>query len=193
MFPAQKYQTHIERIMAAIGVDGPVAGFYGQLQAIYSTMAVFEITKSLSSPPAHIKFKQIDDAFYEHVPYASLAYVMRIHDFHRGGLVKPEQSGVMRLYGTVHVATRQSHGTGYVEVSLTGEVSKVRKHNTLVELDKPLLQSGWSFKTDDMPDYVDIRKVNTDNYNGVVEFLWEMGYPKGDQSGGQSKLIRTWR
>jgi hypothetical protein len=44
-----------------------------------------------------------------------------------------------------------------------------------------------------MPDYVDIRKVNTDNYNGVVEFLWEMGYPKGDQSGGQSKLIRTWR
>ena len=181
MFPVEKYNTHIERIQAAIGVDGPVADFYGQLQAIYSTMAVFDITKLLSEQE-FIKFnrEEIDDAFYGHVPYANLAYVMRIQDFHRGGLVKPEQSGMMRMYGTVHVATRQSHGTGYVAVSLTGEVTKVRKNNSKVELDKPLLQSKWSFKTDDMQDFVDIRKVNTDNYHGVVQFLWQMGYPKSE-------------
>jgi hypothetical protein len=179
MFPAEKYNTHIERIQAAIGMSGPVADFYGQLQAIYSTMAVLEITNLLSEQQ-FIKFnrEEIDNVFNEHVPYANLAYVMRIQDFHRGGLVRPEQSGMMRLYGTVHVATRQSHGTGYVAVSLTGEVTKVRKNNSKVELDKPLCQSKWSFKTDDMSDFVDIRQVNTDNYTGVVQFLWLMGSPK---------------
>jgi hypothetical protein len=29
MFPVEKYYTHIERIRAAIGVNGPVADFFG--------------------------------------------------------------------------------------------------------------------------------------------------------------------
>lgn len=178
MFPVEKYYTHIERIRAAIGVNGPVADFFGQLQAVYSTMAVLEITELLSERQ-FIKFSedQIDAAFHRHVPYANLSYVMRIQDFHRGGLVKPEQGG-KRMYGLVRVTTRQKHGTGYVAISSTGEVTKIRTHNSTVKLDKPLLQSKWSFKTDDMPSYVDIRQVNTDNYTGVVRFLWEMGYPK---------------
>jgi hypothetical protein len=180
MFPVEKYDTHIERIQAAIGADRPVADFFGQLQAVYSTMAVLEITEFLSERQ-FIKFseEEIDVAFHRHVPYANLAYVMRIHDFHRRGLVKPEHSGMMRMYGTVQVTKRQKHGTGYVEVSLiSGEITKVRTHNSTVKLDKPLLQSKWSFKTDDMPSFVDIRQVNTDNYKGVVQFLWQMGYPK---------------
>lgn len=151
MFPVEKYYTHIERIRAAIGVNGPVADFFGQLQAVYSTMAVLEITELLSERQ-FIKFseEEIRAAFHRHVPYANLAYVMRIQDFHRGGLVKPEHSGRMRPYGTVEVTVRQKHGTGYIEGSLTtGEMTKVRTHNSTVKLDKPLLQSKWSFKTDD--------------------------------------------
>jgi len=151
MFPVEKYDTHIERIQAAIGADRPVADFFGQLQAVYSTMAVLEITELLSERQ-FIKFseEEIDVAFHRHVPYANLAYVMRIHDFHRRGLVKPEHSGMMRMYGTVQVTKRQKHGTGYIEGSLTtGEMTKVRTHNSTVKLDKPLLQSKWSFKTDD--------------------------------------------
>jgi hypothetical protein len=180
MFPVKKYDTHIERIQAAIGVNGPVADFFGQLQAVYSTMAVLEITELLSERQ-FIKFseEEIDAAFHGYVPYAKLAYVIRIQDFHRGGLVKPEHSGKMHMYGTVQVTKRQKHGTGYVGISLpTGEMTKVRTHNSTVKLDKPLLQSKWSFKTDDMPSFVDIRQVNTDNYNGVVQFLWQIGYPK---------------
>jgi hypothetical protein len=61
---------------------------------------------------------------------------MRIQDFHRGGLVKPEHSGRMRPYGTLEVTVRQKHGTGYIEGSLTtGEMTKVRTHNSTVKLD----------------------------------------------------------
>jgi hypothetical protein len=180
MFPVEKYDTHIERIQSAIGVNGPVADFLGQLQAVYSTMAVLEITELLGRRE-FIKFseEEINAAFQRHVPYANLAYVMRIHDFHRGRLVKPEHSGRMRMYGTLQVTKRQKHGAGSVGISLpTGEMTKVRTHNSTVKLDKPLLQSKWSFKTDDVPSFVDIRQVNADNYKGVMQFLWQMGYPK---------------
>jgi hypothetical protein len=83
MFPVQKYDTHIERIQAAIGAGASVDDFFGQLQAIYSTMAVLDITEWLSDR-RFIEFSQeeIDAAFHRHVPYANLAYVMRIQDFH---------------------------------------------------------------------------------------------------------------
>jgi len=180
MFPVEKYDTHIERIQSAIGVNGPVADFLGQLQAVYSTMAVLEITELLGRRE-FITFseEEINAAFQRHVPYANLAYVMRIHDFHREGLVKPEHSGTLYMYVTLEVTTRQKGSSGYVKVSLpTGEMTKVRTHNSIVKLDKPLLQSKWSFKTDDMPSFVDIRQVNADNYKGVMQFLWQMGYPK---------------
>jgi hypothetical protein len=162
MFPVEKYHTHIERIQTAIGVNGPVADFYGQLQAVYSTMAVLDITELLSKRQfINFSKEEIDAAFYKHVPYARLAYVIRLQDFHREGLVKPEHSGRMRMYGTLDVTKRQKKGTGYVQVSLpTGEMTTVATHNSTVKLDKPLLQSKWSFKTDDMPTYVDIRQMN---------------------------------
>ena len=74
MFPVQKYDTHIERIQAGIGASASVDDFYGQLQAVYSTMAVLDITEWLSRLQ-FIEFSQeeIDAAFHRHVPYASLS------------------------------------------------------------------------------------------------------------------------
>jgi len=141
-------------------------------------MAIFDITRLLSDEKfITLTREEVEDAFERHVPHSNLAYVMRIQDFHRGGLSVPAKTTELRLYGRLHVAARQTHATAALRITVTGDLTRIRSHNGRVEIDKPLLQQGWSFKTEDMPLFVDIKAMNAANGAGVVEFLSAVSGP----------------
>lgn len=177
----EKVYTHIQRIERAVADPRGHGDFFTQIFATYSTVAILDIAKFLSGTE-NLKGseQELSNWFGELVPFANLAYVIRIQDFHRGGLIRPENSGKLRFYMFAHTATRpgQSHGEAAVSLGVDGSIERIRTKNAIVEMDKPLVQSDWGFKTEDMPELIDIRMMNQENHIGVLEFLYRLGMPR---------------
>ncbi len=136
------------------------------ITAVYSCRAITELmleaaaeqeVKHLKDPDPEKNRKALAVQIKPKIPFYSLIERIRIHDFHRFGLVPPDprlKQGM--FYGPIKLTTQK--GGAFLSVTSAGpQVSTTG--NSQVKFHRPLLVQDGEFFDDDSQQYVSIEEV----------------------------------
>jgi len=166
-----KFASHMNRLERAASTDAAL-DFGLQLMGVYSTVSVLEVAECLSGKGmVRYSLDELSNRYQDLVPFGNLAYVIRIHDFHRQGVSFSDSENGVRMYGPGTLTVRGPGSSASLVLSPEGAIAKTAKRNGHVKVDRLLLQSGWRFRTEDMADWVGIHDANKSNWSGARSFV----------------------
>jgi hypothetical protein len=157
-------QEHLSRATFLLDIartSDAIATYRLQLAAIYSCRAVVELlleaadkqeVRNPSEPTAHWTRKELEDYMLPKLPFYSLVERIRIHDFHRFGVIPPNQ-GLQETFlgGPMKLVAKK--GAVAVVLGANGPV-KLTSGNSEVKEQRPLLNHDGRFFDDDSSCYV---------------------------------------
>jgi hypothetical protein len=136
------------------------------LAAVYSCRAIADLMleaaekqeiKSLSDPDPKKNRAVLESQISTNLPYYDLLERIRIHDFHRFGLVPPDSKFKVTMFGGPMKLTASKGGAA---VSVTGQGPKVSTTGgSHVKFQRPLLTQDSEFFDDDSAKFVKLGEV----------------------------------
>ncbi len=163
-------REHLERAMFLFGLSENEkdikARYRLMLAAIYSCRAITELMleaaekqgiKNLKDPDAKVNRKTLESQLSPELPYYPLIEKIRIHDFHRFGLVPPDPGFVQMQFGGPIKLTAQK-GAASIVVTAAGP-QECTTGGSKVELQRPLLIQDDQFFDDNSSTYVKLEDV----------------------------------
>ena len=137
-----------------------------QLAAIYSCRAVVELMfeaaerqeiKNPGEPNAHWNRKQLEDHVSPKLPFYALVERIRVHDFHRFGIVPPNSEyQEVFLGGPIKLVTQQ--GATVFAIGMQGPV-KLASGNSQIKGQRPLLNQDGQFFDEESSTYVALEVI----------------------------------
>lgn len=149
------------------------------LAAIYSVRAVVEIMAEAARMQEMARFKNqnpdnsgvaLKTYVATKLPYYQLVERIRIHDFHRFGIVPPDPTFEMVVIGGPIKATAQRGSAGVV---LQGGLKVTTTGNSAVDLQRPLVIQDGLFFDDDSQQLVDLRTIVASNIKALDPVIQE--------------------
>jgi len=161
---------HLERAQflfeLAQQASDPKTQYRLMITAIYSCRAITELmleaaekqeVKNFQDPDPKNSRKALEMQIEPELPFYSLIERIRIHDFHRFGLVPPDPRLKQVMFGGPMRLTAQK-GAAFVSVTSGGpQVATIG--NSQVKFQRPLLVQDGEFFDDDSQQYVSVEQV----------------------------------
>jgi len=150
----------------------PADRFRLLLAGVYSARAVVElIFEAADKGQINATREDLKVRLREQIPWYDLIERVRIHDFHRFGLVPPDpRFRVMMEGGPVKLRARQ--GTAVYRVPTTGP-EKLTTGNSEIEEQRPLLSDDGKFFDDATRQYVSLDQIVRDFASAAVDAIGE--------------------
>lgn len=143
-----------------------IATYRLQLAAVYSCRAVVELlleaadkqeVRNPSEPTAYWTRKELEDYMLPKLPFYSLVERIRIHDFHRFGVIPPEQ-GLQQTFLGGQMKLVAKKGAVAVFLGKNGPV-KFTSGNSEVKEQRSLLNHDGRFFDEDSSCYVTLDEI----------------------------------
>lgn len=163
-------REHLERAQflfhLCVEIKEPKASYRLMLAAVYSCRAITELmleaaekqeVKNLSEPNAYTTRDALESQIALKLPYYELIERIRIHDFHRFGLIPPDPNYMqIMLGGPIKLMTQK--GASVIKVSDKGLIVST-SGSSQVKLKRPLLIQDGEFFDDDSSGYVKLEVI----------------------------------
>lgn len=178
-FPAPRVagvQEHYERVKFFHALAGkcsdPAGRFRLLLAGVYSARAVVElILEAAEKGELNRTREDLKSHLGEHVPWYELIEKIRIHDFHRFGLVPPDpRFRVMMLGGPVTL--RAQKGAAIYRLPASGP-EKLTTGSSNIQEQRPLLNNDGQLFDDATRQYVPLDRILQDFIAGAVGAIRE--------------------
>lgn len=177
-------REHYERVKffhaLAEGCPDPTGKFRLLLAGVYSARAVVEliveavVDKGQEAPEKgqiNAMRKNLKARLRKQIPWYDLIERVRIHDFHRFGLVPPDlRFRAMMLGGPVALGARK--GTAIYCVAATGP-KKLTTGNSEIREQRPLLSTDGKFFDDTTRQYISLDKIIRDFIRATIGTIRE--------------------
>jgi hypothetical protein len=169
-------REHYQRVKFFHTVTGtcsdPTGKFRLLLAGIYSARAVIElIFEAADMGQLNRTRADLKTQLEKQIPWYDLIEKIRIHDFHRFGLVPPDpRLKIMMQGGPVKLRARK--GVAIYRVPASGP-EKLTTGNSQIQEQRPLLSSNGQFFDDGTRQYVSLEQVLNDFLSGAVGVVEE--------------------
>jgi hypothetical protein len=163
-------REHLERARFLLSLsekeESSTSKYHLMLASMYSCRAICELmleaaekqeVKSLNANNSTSSRNALEALILPKLPYYSLIERIRIHDFHRFGLVAPNPEFIETMYGGPIKLTAQ-RGMASIAIPPSGPVVTLTGGSS-IKMQRPLLVSDGKFFDDDSSTYVDLGEI----------------------------------
>ena len=171
-------REHYERVRffgaLAAKCSDPAGRFRLLLAGVYSARGVVELMFEAADKRELKTYRTRDDLkmrFGEHIPWYDLIEKIRIHDFHRFGLIPPNPKLRVMMQGGP-ITLRAQKGAAAYSVPASGP-EKVTTGNSGIKEQRPLLSDDGKFFNDATRQYVSLAVILRDFVAGSVKVIRE--------------------
>jgi len=177
-FPEQRVagvQEHYERVQMFLKLasesEDPIEIFRLQIAGIYFARGIIElIFEAADKEQLSVSREQLKKTLPEKLQWYNLIERIRIHDFHRFGLIPPDPNKkVFFQGGPIELHARKGRATYTIQSN--GPKTEVTG-NSCVKKKRPLISTDGRFYDDEENKYVSIEQILNDflrNVSAVIE------------------------
>lgn len=169
-------REHFDRVrfftkLAAKCCD-PTGRFRLLLAGVYSARGVMELMfEAADKEELNRSRDDLKTHFTENIPWYDLIEKIRIHDFHRFGLVPPNPR--LRAMMQAGPITLQAHKGAAIYKVPAGGPEKITTGNSIIKEQRPLLSHDGKFFNDATRQYVSLEVILRDFIDCSVEVIKE--------------------
>lgn len=163
-------REHLERaqffLKLAEAEKDPESSFRIMMAAVYSCRAITELmleavdkeeVKNFNNHDIKPNRKNLESQLFSGLPYYRLLECIRIHDFHRFGIVPPDPNKQMMFVGGP-IKLKTQKGTAAVTLTDRG-IKESTSGNSKVQLQRPLCNQDGKFFDDNSCSYITLGDI----------------------------------